>query len=190
MPPIATSGSRAPARRVAAASHTVEADRIVAGRLRRGREHRTNREVRQSAPTAPRRAAPACASTGRRRRSGRRSAVTGGRRQIVLPHVDARRAGQPRDVGAIVHDDPARRAVPRARRSPAVCVEQQRSTAALRANLQQARAAVEARGRKVDERPSRARARVGVADDVEGRRNDMESMRRRDTKTRGDRRRA
>ena len=66
IPPIATRGRPFGATAAAASATQSHADRIVAGRLRRGPEHRPDRDVASPALAAPRRLAPACASTVRR----------------------------------------------------------------------------------------------------------------------------
>ena len=118
MPPIATSGSPVARVRGAASPHQVEPDRVVAGLLGGGAEDRTDRDVADRLEHRPRRSARRCASRARRSRRRRRCARTAGRRQIVLPDVDAVGAGQPRDVGAIVDDQRAPGADARAGRPP------------------------------------------------------------------------
>ena len=65
MPPIATTGSR-PRARGSRLAHQLEPDGVVAGVLGRGAEDRTDGDVGRPARAAPRRPAPACASTARR----------------------------------------------------------------------------------------------------------------------------
>ena len=168
MPPIATSGrpcgACAAGRLARRGRGRPHRSRSPSSRCRRpGRSRRSEIGSRQS----PRRAARACASTVRRWRPSPTMRPDLGGRQILLSDVHAGRAGQPRDVGAIVHDDLAPPADARSTIA-AGCVEQRRDERLLGADLQQRRAAVQTRRREVDERPAGARADVGVADRVEG----------------------
>ena len=90
------------------------------------------------------------------------------RRQIVLPDVHASGPREPRDVGAIVHDD--RRARCRgASDDRGGRLQEVAAGELLGANLQQPGAAGQARRGVVDEGPAGPGADIRVADDVERR---------------------
>ena len=146
---------RASARRVA---HALEADRVVAGGLGRGPEDRTDRHVATGSRQCRVESARACASTARRSASGPTIARTarGGRSSwpTWTPAAPASRAMSARSFTMTAAPPLRPRATIAARASRSAlgrCV--------LRANLQQRRAAVEAGGREIDERPARARRR-------------------------------
>ena len=93
-----------------------------------------------------------------------------GGRQIVLADVHAGGASQPRDVGAIVDDDSARRAPSRQRDERVGRRAASAPDRVFRAELKKARAAVETRARPSSSSVQPARvARVGVENGVERR---------------------
>jgi hypothetical protein len=92
-----------------------------------------------------------------------------GGRQIVLAHVHAAGAGEPRDVRAIVDDD-RDALIPGGSRDDGLGPgEAVASWRFLGPNLKERGSAVEARRGEVDQRPAGLPAGAGVADRVEGR---------------------
>jgi len=91
----------------------------------------------------------------------------GGRREVVLPDVDAGRVREAGDVGAIVDDYPSA-AWSRELDQLLRRVEQPRAGALLGAELNECRAARQKLGGDVEQPPARARCRVVVEDRVEG----------------------
>ena len=102
----------------------------------------------------------------------------GGRRgEIVLAAVDAVRAREPRDIGAIV-DDHARARGMRTRDDLARDVEKSAARYFLRAQLNQRCAALQESGRKVDQRPPRTCSDVSVEDCVQARKDRLRQLQR------------
>jgi len=93
-----------------------------------------------------------------------RSRVRGA--EILLTDVDAVSAGQPRDIHTIVDDENAAGGMRDVADADGQ-IEKRASRNGLGANLQPPRAAGNAGGRQIRERPARAGGDIGVEDDVE-----------------------
>ena len=90
----------------------------------------------------------------------------GGRRQIVLAHMDAVGAGEPGNIGAIV-DDGQSPAIVRDLDDRRCGIEEPAAGHGLRPELQKARATGDERPSQIDRPPTRAGGRVDVNDRAE-----------------------
>ena len=139
---------------------TLETNGVVASGLRHGPKDRTDGDVADRCPDGR-------VDLGDRmrrqsdHRTGSHDVTNGSGRKVILTDVHAVRAGQPRDVCAIVDDD-TRAGVVRALGDVRGLFEQRAAAHRLRANLQQRCPAIEARRREVEHRPSRAGRPIGV----------------------------
>ena len=148
-------------------SHRLEANRLVAGRLGVGAVDRPDRHVVDGLPERAIELFGGMSGKPDDRLRSKNGADLR-RRQILLPDVHARRAAEPGNIGAIVHDD---RGAAR-RRQGDDCVrrlEDVTSREVLRTDLQQPRPAGQTRRRIVDECPAGPFADVRITNDVKRR---------------------